>query len=234
MATEDVVVVKGVGIDRRDVPASRFAPVTAGGSSKSDAISVEQYTEDEDDDCDVRVLDSFPAETWFSSLRKRKKKPFSGSSVTETGQPSNSKPDPPFICEVCAVPGTNEDPFRIAGYGHACCNDCVTKHVASKLRDNVTCVGCPILGCGGVLEPGHCSSILPPEVFDRWSNALCEALILEAERFYCPFTDCSALLINEGGAVVRESECLNCRRLFCAQCRVPWHAGVELILCVRV
>ncbi|KAI6678490.1 hypothetical protein NL676_039286 [Syzygium grande] len=151
MATEDVVV-KGVGIDRRDVPVLRFAPVTAGGSSKSDAISVEQYTEDEDDDYDVRVLDSFPAETRFSSLRKRKKKPFSGSSVTEMGQRSNSKPDPPFICEVCAVPGTNEDPFRIAGCGHACCNDCVTKHVASKLHDNVTRVGCPIFGGLRLLE----------------------------------------------------------------------------------
>ncbi|XP_056166711.1 E3 ubiquitin-protein ligase RSL1-like [Syzygium oleosum] len=202
MSTEDVVVVvEGIDVDRHDVPASRFAPITAGGSSKSDAISVEQYTEDGDDDCDVRVLDSVPAETRFSSSRKRKKKSFSGSSVTETGQPSNSKSDPPFICEVCAVPRTNEVPFRITGCGHACCNDCVTKHVASKLHDNVTRVGCPVLGCGGVLELGHCSSILPPEVFDRWGNALCEALILEAERFYCPFTDCSALLIDEGGAV---------------------------------
>ncbi|XP_039165776.1 E3 ubiquitin-protein ligase RNF144B-like [Eucalyptus grandis] len=88
-------------------------------------------------------------------------------------------------------------------------------------------IDCPVLGCGGVLEPEYCRSILPPEVFDRWGNALCEALILEAERFYCPFKDCSALLINDGGAVVRESECPNCRRLFCAQCKVPWHAGVE-------
>ncbi|KAI6693461.1 hypothetical protein NL676_021171 [Syzygium grande] len=56
MATEDiVVVVEGVGVDGRDVTASCFAPVTAGGS-KPDAIFVEQYIEDEGGDCDVRVF----------------------------------------------------------------------------------------------------------------------------------------------------------------------------------
>ncbi|KAF8025934.1 hypothetical protein BT93_F2690 [Corymbia citriodora subsp. variegata] len=245
MATQGVEVVD-VDVDRYDAPASRFAPITAWGNTKSNAISVEQYTDDRDlqeaiadsllqtssrslneaDDDDVRVLDSFPAGTPSSSSRKGKK-PYSGSSVTERGQASNSKPEPSFICEICVEPRTGGELFRIKGCSHAYCNDCVTKYVASKLHDNVTSVGCPVAGCGGVLEPGYCRSILPPEVFDRWGNALCEALILEAERFYCPFKDCSALLIRDGGAVVRESECPNCRRLFCAQCRVPWHAEME-------
>ncbi|KAI3414959.1 uncharacterized protein J3R85_015653 [Psidium guajava] len=158
---------------------------------------------------------------------KCKKEPYSGSLVTETDQQSNSKPDPTFVCEICVEPRTNSNLFRIKGCSHAYCNDCVTKYVASKLQDNVTRVGCPVLGCGGVLEPRYCRSILPPEVFDRWGNALCDALIMEMEKFYCPFKDCLALLIKDGGATVRESECLNCRRLFCLQCRVPWHAGVE-------
>ncbi|KAI6679802.1 hypothetical protein NL676_033683 [Syzygium grande] len=250
MATEEVVVESaGAGVDRHAVSAPRLALIATGGGGESDAIAVEQHAEDgglcdavvapllqsrseslnevDDEDDDVRVLDHIPTETRPSSSRKRKKKPYSGSSVTETGQPSNSKPDPSLICEVCAVPRTKKDLFRITGCSHACCNDCAATYVASKLRDNVTRIGCPVSGCRGVLEPGYCSSILPPEVFDRWDNALCEALILEAERFYCPFTDCSALLIDEGGAVVRESECPSCRRLFCAQCRVPWHAGLK-------
>ncbi|KAI6679799.1 hypothetical protein NL676_033680 [Syzygium grande] len=250
MATEEVAV-EIVDVDRYDVPASRFAPIAAGGSSKSDAISVEQYIEDRDlyeaivasllqtrsqslnngggggggDDDDVRVLDAVPAGTRPSSSRKRKR-PYSGSSVTEPGQASNSKPDPSFVCEICVEPRTGGDLFRIKGCSHAYCNDCVAKYVASKLQDNVTRIGCPVSGCGGVLEAVYCRSILPPEVFDRWGNALCEALILEAERFYCPFRDCSALLIRDGGEVVRDSECPNCRRMFCAQCRVPWHMGV--------
>ncbi|KAK3438565.1 hypothetical protein EUGRSUZ_C03190 [Eucalyptus grandis] len=242
MATQEAEV---VDVDLYDAPESRFAPVAGGGDSKSNAIFVEQYDEDRDlyaaiaasliqttprsfneDGDDVRVLDSLPAGTRSSSSRKRKKQ-YSGSSVTERGQSSNSKPDPSFICEICVEPKMGGELFRIKGCSHAYCNDCVTKYVTSKLHDNVTRIGCPVSGCGGVLEPGYCQSILPSEVFDRWGNALCEALILEAERFYCPFKDCSALLIkDECAAVLRESECPNCRRLFCAQCRVPWHAEI--------
>ncbi|KAI6679803.1 hypothetical protein NL676_033684 [Syzygium grande] len=234
MATEEVAV-EIVDVDRYDGPASRFATIAAGGKTKSDAISVEQYTEDRDlykaiaaslhqtrpesldEDDDVRVLDSLPAGTRSSSSRKRKK-PYSGSSVSEPGQASNSKPDPSFVCEICVEPRTGGDMFRIKGCSHAYCNECVTKYVASKLQDNVTRIGCP--------SRAAVASILPPEVFDRWGKALCEALILESERFYCPYKDCSALLIKDGRAAMRESECLNCRRLFCVKCRVPWHAGM--------
>ncbi|KAI3996446.1 hypothetical protein MKX01_013231 [Papaver californicum] len=82
------------------------------------------------------------------------------------------------------------------------------------------------MNCQGVLEPEFCQSILPPEVFDRWGKALCEALIHGAKKFYCPFKDCSALLLDEGVGGISQSECPHCRRLFCAQCKVPWHAGI--------
>ncbi|GFZ08161.1 RING/U-box superfamily protein [Actinidia rufa] len=44
---------------------------------------------------------------------------------------------------------------------------------------------------------------------------------------YCPFQDCSAMLVDDGGERVTVSECPNCRRLFCAQCKVAWHAGID-------
>ncbi|XP_062021356.1 E3 ubiquitin-protein ligase RSL1-like [Rosa rugosa] len=56
---------------------------------------------------------------------------------------------------------------------------------------------------------------------------MCEAMILGSQKFYCPFKDCSAMLIDDGAEVVRDSECPNCNRMFCAQCKVPWHAGIE-------
>ncbi|KAM7280166.1 hypothetical protein ACFE04_007300 [Oxalis oulophora] len=37
----------------------------------------------------------------------------------------------------------------------------------------------------------------------------------------------AATIIDEGRNVIKESECPYCRRLFCAQCKVPWHAGVQ-------
>ncbi|KAL3622788.1 hypothetical protein CASFOL_033396 [Castilleja foliolosa] len=68
----------------------------------------------------------------------------------------------------------------------------------SEIRiDNVIAINCPVSDCKGSLEPQHCSSILPKQVFDRWSDALCEAVILATEKFYCPFKDCSALLVDD-------------------------------------
>lgn len=74
--------------------------------------------------------------------------------------------------------------------------------------------------------------ILPPDVFDKWGSALCESQILASEKFYCPFKDCSALMIDDGGGgggggAVVEAECPNCNRLFCARCKVPWHPGIQ-------
>ncbi|KAM0065920.1 putative IBR domain, E3 ubiquitin ligase RBR family [Helianthus debilis subsp. tardiflorus] len=35
---------------------------------------------------------------------------------------------------------------------------------------------------------------------------------MESQKFYCPFKDCSALLVDDGGVAVTQSECPNCNR----------------------
>ncbi|MCL7038351.1 hypothetical protein MKW94_028273 [Papaver nudicaule] len=105
--------------------------------------------------------------------------------------------------------------FEIKGCGHSYCSECMVRYVQSKIEENVISIGCPEIDCHGVLEPEICQSILPPEVFNRWGKALCEALILGTQKFYCPFKDCSALLHNEGGRKkILQSECPHCNRLF--------------------
>ncbi|PRQ47104.1 putative IBR domain, E3 ubiquitin ligase RBR family [Rosa chinensis] len=69
--------------------------------------------------------------------------------------------------------------------------------------------------------------MLPSEVVERWESALRETMIVGSQRFYCPFKDCSIMLIEDGTQVVAESECPNCKRMFCAQCKVPWHTEIE-------
>ncbi|XP_059633281.1 E3 ubiquitin-protein ligase RSL1-like [Cornus florida] len=178
------------------------------------------------DDDDVKVIAS-----WTPS-RKTRKRPFT---IAEKGESSNSKSSsddlhtPTFICEICVEPKSYNESFSIMGCTHSYCSDCMIKYVASKLQDNITQIRCPVSDCKGLLEPEHCRSILPPEVFDWWGSALCEAVILGSEKFYCPYKDCSALLINDplNGEVIRQSECPNCYRLFCAQCNVAWHLGIE-------
>ena len=226
------------------------------GTNQSNAISVERYNEDRDlqlalmassrlqsphtkskfidlsqenikfcddvgdDDADIQVL-------WFNSPKRNRKKPFTGPSVTENGQSSNSENEQSFVCEICVEPKSGNQSFKIKGCSHVYCSECMARYVGSKLQENVTRIGCPVPDCNGSLEPDYCRSILPQEVFDRWGMALCEALILGSEKFYCPYKDCSMMMINDGKEVVKESECPSCCRMFCAQCKVPWHVGIE-------
>ncbi|KAG2294744.1 hypothetical protein Bca52824_041413 [Brassica carinata] len=82
-----------------------------------------------------------------------------------------------------------------------------------------------------IREPYTCRDIIPGDVFERWDKALCESVILSAEKVYCPFEDCSAMMVvdddDQGGDEVAETECPSCHRLFCARCEVKWHAGIR-------
>ena len=143
----------------------------------------------------------------------------------ETGQSSQSFSQ--TLCTICMDGKLTGEMFTNNSCTHSFCAGCISQYVATKLQDNISSVKCPDPKCRGLLEPQCCRGIIPQEVFDRWENALCESLILGSQKFYCPYKDCSAMLVDDGGEVVTASECPDCRRLFCAQCRVSWHAGIE-------
>ncbi|KAK2458361.1 E3 ubiquitin-protein ligase RNF144A [Trifolium repens] len=132
------------------------------------------------------------------------------------------------ICEICTEAKRTNEMFRNQRCYHSFCSECVVKQVSTKIQDNITNVSCPGLNCKGLLELESCRSLLPKELIDRWDDALSEALLLTVPKFYCPFKDCSAMLLteNEGVGDIRESECPFCHRLFCARCLVTWHPGV--------
>ncbi|KAK9948169.1 hypothetical protein M0R45_003756 [Rubus argutus] len=180
---------------------------------------------DDDDDEEVRILRFIPTKTHFG---KRRRNPSTGGSVTEVGQSSNSLCDsPPFVCEICADDKHGYQSFPIENCSHVFCNDCVVNYIDSKLQENVASIRCPVPDCKGLLEPEYCRPVLPKQVFDRWGKAMCDAVILGSQKFYCPYKDCSALLIDDGEEVVRESQCPHCSRMFCAQCKVAWHVGID-------
>nr|GEW10927.1 hypothetical protein [Tanacetum cinerariifolium] len=74
-----------------------------------------------------------------------------------------------------------------------------TGHVATKIQENITEVRCPNPNCRGIIGPEACRLFVSREVLERSEDALCESLIFWAAKFYCPFKDCSALLVNDGG-----------------------------------
>ncbi|XP_045787342.1 E3 ubiquitin-protein ligase RSL1-like isoform X2 [Trifolium pratense] len=136
-----------------------------------------------------------------------------------------------IICEICAEPKKTEEMFKNQRCYHSFCSECVIKQVATKIQDKISIVSCPGLNCKGVLDLESCRSLLPKELIDKWNDSLCESLFITVPKFYCPFKDCSAMLLdeNEGGGeeeYIRESECPFCHRLFCARCHVPWHPGI--------
>ncbi|KAM3257711.1 hypothetical protein ACQJBY_049808 [Aegilops geniculata] len=139
-----------------------------------------------------------------------------------------------FYCTICmeTLPGVER--FPVAGCAHAFCAGCVRQYIAARVEENLLSMGCPDPGCkGGVLHPEECRDIVPPQLFQRWGAALCEVALGDL-KFYCPFKDCSALLIDDdprpgdgGAAALTNVECPHCNRMFCAQCKVPWHEGVD-------
>ncbi|KAF0911428.1 hypothetical protein E2562_008303 [Oryza meyeriana var. granulata] len=135
-----------------------------------------------------------------------------------------------FKCSICMEKVQASEQFLVSFCAHAFCNGCIGAYVAAKVSENVAVIGCPDPECEeGFVEMDTCRDIIPPELFDRWSVSLCE-LALGEKKYYCPFKDCSVLLIHDNDGTekkIRETECPHCHRMFCARCRVPWHDGIK-------
>ncbi|CAO2206909.1 unnamed protein product [Urochloa humidicola] len=135
-------------------------------------------------------------------------------------------------CGICMESMSTSEAHRGGGAcAHAFCRACLSGHVRAKVEAGAgAVVRCPEPSCAGALDPELCRAALPSGVFERWCAALCEALFPAARRAYCPFPDCSEMMVVDGDGsegCVTQSECQVCRRLFCARCLVaPWHAGV--------
>ncbi|KAK4414046.1 putative E3 ubiquitin-protein ligase [Sesamum alatum] len=133
-------------------------------------------------------------------------------------------------CEICTEEKQKPDMFQLEGCPHSFCSTCMAKHVEYKLRQNIVVISCPAEDCNNVIEPaGPLRRVMPPDMVARWEEAIIASTILDSQKIHCPYEDCSEMLVDDGdeGVVVKESECPVCRRLFCAQCRVPWHQGFD-------
>jgi E3 ubiquitin-protein ligase RNF144 len=132
-----------------------------------------------------------------------------------------------FDCAICFEKVEVKEKFLVSHCAHTFCKTCTVRYVAANITENVAVIGCPDPACSkGLVQIDRCRGIIPSELFDRWNVALCEDVV-GGDKFYCPFKDCSALLINDAPVEIRETECPHCHRLFCASCRVPWHSGIK-------
>nr|XP_018461479.1 PREDICTED: probable E3 ubiquitin-protein ligase RNF217 [Raphanus sativus] len=133
------------------------------------------------------------------------------------------------LCMICMDERSSSDIFRgTTSCTHSYCTECTIRYVATKVEENAARVKCPDINCTQLIEPYACRDLIPKDLFVRWDKAICESLIMSSEKVYCPFENCSAVMVvddDDDGVKVTQTECPSCHRLFCAQCEVPWHAG---------
>lgn len=134
-----------------------------------------------------------------------------------------------FTCEICIEPMLL--PNKKFKNQHRCvhpfCIDCMVKYITVKLEDNVGNIPCPSLNCEQFLDPISCRNLVGPQLFVKWSDVLCESCVLGVAQCYCPNRSCSALILDECGGNAKRSQCPSCKRSFCFQCKLPWHAGFQ-------
>ncbi|KAL4560119.1 hypothetical protein LXL04_032268 [Taraxacum kok-saghyz] len=223
-----------------DSSSSSEDDASPSSSSQNDAsFSSPKYnassssSEDDTSSSTSLSLSSFPstASPWGPLKRKQPMATSTSWHAPKRNQPmvaSKAFQSSDTFCNICIETKSKSDMFlNTTICSHVYCSDCICKHISAKIKDNITKVKCPHPECNGEIGPEHCRTIIPKEVLERWEDALCESLILGTQKIYCPFKDCSAMLVDDGGKAVTSSECPNCNRLFCAQCKVAWHSGMD-------
>ncbi|KAI3854581.1 hypothetical protein MKW92_023978 [Papaver armeniacum] len=162
------------------------------------------------------------------------KSPSSNSPTDDSSSNSTIITDNYFTCEICIEPVLLSQKFKNMEMD-ACL---IVSH------DNLSEINCPDTNCSVFLDILTCCSILPKSVFEKWCRVLCESSVLMESskggfaygRSYCPFRDCSELVLNECVKItassststssnITKSTCPNCKKIFCFHCMVPWKDG---------
>ncbi|CAA7025040.1 unnamed protein product [Microthlaspi erraticum] len=109
-------------------------------------------------------------------------------------------------CRICYNDTVAERMFSVGKCRHRFCSPCVRNHVEVKLLHGRV-PKCPQDGCKTELAMDACGRLLTPKLAEMWKQRVKEEAIPVTERVYCPFP----------------KRCVECRGLFCGDCKVPWH-----------
>ncbi|GFP94507.1 probable E3 ubiquitin-protein ligase rnf217 [Phtheirospermum japonicum] len=132
--------------------------------------------------------------------------------------------DQKSFCEICLENKDIWQMFANDTCSHSFCYECTSAHISVKIQDQAKEIACPAVNCHHVLNRDECRLMISNDTLVQWDESLCMSLIPESQKLYCPFRDCSAMLVNDSGETVTQIHCLVCSRAFCAECRVPWHS----------
>lgn len=139
-------------------------------------------------------------------------------------------------CVICLEEIDQDKMFTIDGCLHKYCFSCMKQHVEAKLHNGMI-PKCPHENCKYELNVNSCEKFLTPKLVEIMKQRLREASIPVAEKVYCPYPRCSALMSkgevsdfakkeNIHARMFGARKCLKCHGLFCFNCRVPWHKSM--------
>ncbi|KAL3530610.1 hypothetical protein ACH5RR_009932 [Cinchona calisaya] len=132
-------------------------------------------------------------------------------------------------CAICLEDVNTNRMFSIEGCLHRYCFSCMRKHVEVQLLQG-RLPKCPHQECKSQLKKDDCRKFLTPELLDIMSELIMEASISPANKIYCPYPLCSALMSRSdyvsGCGTLVNIKCRKCRHSFCMDCKVPWHENM--------
>ena len=148
-------------------------------------------------------------------------------------------------CLICLEKLFPSDLVSQKGCCHEFCFDCISQHVETQISISKVPVRCPQVDCAQHMDDLECKRLTCPKVYETYLTRLTEATISNLDKVYCPFQGCSAMMCTSyetnsadgfaassststtpGRANIGSAECMECHRLFCVECCVPWHADL--------
>ncbi|XP_058203296.1 E3 ubiquitin-protein ligase RSL1-like [Rhododendron vialii] len=142
-------------------------------------------------------------------------------------------------CVICLDEIDTGQIFSVDGCLHRYCFSCMKQHVEVKLLNGML-PKCPHEGCNSELKIETSRKFLTPKLIEIMSQRLEEASIPVTEKIYCPYPDCSALMSKSevleyskrtlfGTERLGVRKCSKCEKLFCINCKVPWHSNTSCL-----
>lgn len=157
-------------------------------------------------------------------------------STKPMAESSSCTKSPSETCVICLEDTDVSRIFPVDGCQHRYCFSCMKQHVEVKLLQGIT-PKCPHDGCKYELLVDNCQKFLTQKLTETMRQRKLEASIPVAEKIYCPYPRCSALMsksevLEYSKNLIGQSEhsgpkkCIKCHDLFCFNCKVPWHSGM--------
>ena len=126
---------------------------------------------------------------------------------------------------------------------HTFCLPCMGLYVEYRMTNYGGMPKCPYRGCNSKLTKDDCEKFLSSKWLDILIKRSEEEEIADSDKVYCPYPDCSFLMAlsrldrcpqaspfsssSHSSLTITSTKCQKCHRLFCIECRVPWHTKMS-------